>query len=169
MKELERKSLDLLNLVLDQSRRRRREVDEHGGYCRGTTSQLLMGKIELKLRHILDILEVCEVEPRVFFRAVTADFSHPMEALPPLQEQIRAAARSHGLDPETAIAEADRRLGIGPEIPIEDLVAMVSRHVALALEDKRAREPKGRKKPAKPPKKATAKKRAVARKASAKG
>ncbi len=71
-----------------------------------------------------------------------------MEALPPLEDQIRAAARSHGLDPETAIAEADRRLGLGPEIPIEDLVAMVSRHVALALEDKRAREPKPRKKPA---------------------
>lgn len=160
MKELERKSLDLLNLVLEQSRRRRREVDEHGGYCRGTTSQLLMGKIELKLRHILDILEVCEVEPRVFFRAVTADFHHSMEALPPLQEQIRAAARLHGLDPETAIAEADRRLGLGPEIPIEDLVAMVSRHVALALEDKRAREPKTKKKPGKPAKKAAPKMRA---------
>jgi hypothetical protein len=72
----------------------------------------------------------------------------------------KGAHRSHGLDPETAIAEADRRLGIGPEIPIEDLVAMVSRHVALALEDKRAREPKRRKKPSKPAKKAAPKKRA---------
>ncbi len=147
MKDLERRCLDLLNLVLDQSRHRRKEVDDHGGYCRGTTSQILMGKIELKLRHILDILEVCEVEPRVFFRAVTADFDHSVAGLPPLEEQIREAARSYGLDPKTAIAEADRRLGTGTgtEIPIEDLVAMVSRHVALALEDKRVEEEKGRK------------------------
>ncbi len=161
MRDLERRSVDLLNLVLDQSRHKRKEVDEHGDYCRGTTSQILMGKIELKLRHILDILEVCEVEPRVFFRAVTADFNHSLEGLPPLQEQIRAAARTYGLDPETAIVEADRRLGTSPEIPIEDLVAMVSRHVALALEDKRALEVKTQKASARSAKRPAPKKRAA--------
>jgi len=154
MRDLERRMLDLLNLVVTKSRRRRGEVDQHGGYCRGTASQVLMGKIELKVRHVIDILEVCEADPKAFFRAVTADFEAPVD-LPPLQTQIRAAARAHGLDPETAVAEADRRFGSGrDDLPIEDLVTLVRRHVALALEERQAQAPKKRRKPVKPARKA---------------
>ncbi|HEV7669872.1 MAG TPA: hypothetical protein VGS22_15215 [Thermoanaerobaculia bacterium] len=47
-----------------------KDIDTELDWCRGTTSQVLKGRTELKMRHILDILDVCKVPSSMFFLAV---------------------------------------------------------------------------------------------------
>ncbi|HXU45611.1 MAG TPA: hypothetical protein VN783_08800, partial [Thermoanaerobaculia bacterium] len=100
MRDDDRRALELLDLVIRTAGRTRKEVDERARLCRGTTSQLLSGRIQLKYHHILDVLAACETEPRVFFRALHDD----LPAAPPsglsLHEQMIEAARRAGLDPD---------------------------------------------------------------------
>ncbi len=47
-----------------------KDIDIELDWCRGTTSQVLKGRTELKMRHILDILDVCKIPSPVFFLSV---------------------------------------------------------------------------------------------------
>jgi hypothetical protein len=44
-----------------------REIERRLGYAGGTMNRIFGGKIELKVRHILSVLEVLDVEPTAFF------------------------------------------------------------------------------------------------------
>src|SRR5262245_61390156 len=112
MRDEERRILDLLAIALRTSGRTRKEVDERQGWCRGTNSQILHGKIEIKVRHLFDILEASETSPEDFLRALFE--AKRMPDLPPvgLQEMIRAAARRHGIDPQEAVAEMRKAAGL---------------------------------------------------------
>jgi transcriptional regulator with XRE-family HTH domain len=45
-----------------------RELERRLGVSSGTARRLFDGVIELKLRHVLDILEILDIEPALFFR-----------------------------------------------------------------------------------------------------
>jgi len=69
---------------------RRLEVSDNSGYL----SRLFSGARELKLRQILDILDVVGCRPRNFFRAAFAEPDEDPEAL--RLEHILAHAHRHG-------------------------------------------------------------------------
>lgn len=134
MRDEEQRILDLLEVALRTSGKTKKEVDESRGWCRGTTSRLLKGRIDLKVRHLFDLLEVAETSPEDFLRALFERKTTP--DLPPsgLQEMIRAAARRHGLDPATAAADMDRTYGLDqPPPPVDHLVAMVETRLSALL------------------------------------
>ena len=54
-----------------------RQLEEKLGYGAGTVNRLFSGKIELKLRHILLILEVIGIPPSQFFREVFPEDDRP--------------------------------------------------------------------------------------------
>lgn len=134
MRDEEQRILDLLAIALRTSGKTKKEVDEGRGWCRGTTSQLLKGRIDLKVRQLFDILEVAETSPEDFLRALFERKITP--DLPPvgLHEMIRTAARRHGLDPETAAADMDRMYGLDQPPPsVDQLVAMVETRLNALL------------------------------------
>jgi hypothetical protein len=134
MRDEEQRILDLLTIALRTSGKTKKEVDESRGWCRGTTSQLLKGRIDLKVRHLFDILEVAETSPEDFLRALFERKTTP--DLPPmgLHEMIRVAARRHGLDPETAAADMDRMYGLDQPPPsVDQLVSMVETRLNALL------------------------------------
>lgn len=134
MRDEEQRILDLLAIALRTSGKTKKEVDEACGWCRGTTSQLLKGRIDLKVRQLFDILEVAETSPEDFLRALFGRKTTP--ELPPmgLQELIRVAARRHGLDPETAAADMDRMYGLDQPPPsVDQLVSMVETRLSALL------------------------------------
>jgi hypothetical protein len=45
-----------------------REVERRLGYAGGTMNRIFGGKIELKVRHILSVLEILDVAPAAFFQ-----------------------------------------------------------------------------------------------------
>ena len=134
MRDEEQRILDLLAIALRTSGKTKKEVDEQRGWCRGTTSQLLKGRIELKVRHLFEILEVAETSPEDFLRALFERKKTP--DLPPvgLHEMIRTAARRQGLDPETAAADMDRFYGLDQPPPsVDQLVSMVENRLSALL------------------------------------
>jgi transcriptional regulator with XRE-family HTH domain len=54
-----------------------RQLEEKLSYGAGTVNRLFNGKIELKLRHILLILEVIGIPPSQFFREVFPEDDRP--------------------------------------------------------------------------------------------
>ncbi len=64
------RALEYLAMMVRVTGRSLKEIDETLGWCRGTTSQVLKGKIQLKFRHILEILDVCEVPTAMFLENI---------------------------------------------------------------------------------------------------
>ncbi len=54
-----------------------RQLEERLGYGAGTVHRLFNGRIELKLRHVLLILEVVGIPPSQFFREVFPEDERP--------------------------------------------------------------------------------------------
>lgn len=71
-KEIE-KATRLLATMMQLAGLTRQEVDRRLGAGRGFTSQVLTGRVELKLRHVLEILKVLDFAPAVFFRLLFAE------------------------------------------------------------------------------------------------
>ncbi|MEP7013162.1 MAG: hypothetical protein ABJC13_22815 [Acidobacteriota bacterium] len=134
MRDEEQRIIDLLTIALRTSGKTKKEVDEIHGWCRGTTSQLLKGRIELKVRHLFEILEVAETSPEDFLRALFDRKTTPDLPTIGLQEMIRLAARRHGLNPETAAADMDRVHGLDQPPPsVDQLVSMVETRLSALL------------------------------------
>ncbi len=66
----ELRALEYLGMMVRVTGRSHKEIDETLGWCRGTTSQVLKGRIQLKFRHILEILDVCEVPTAMFLENI---------------------------------------------------------------------------------------------------
>ena len=60
----------LLETVMQAAGLTRKELDQKLGAGPGYVSQVLTGRMELKLRHVLAILRALEVEPGVFFQTL---------------------------------------------------------------------------------------------------
>src|SRR5262245_17842546 len=76
-------ALDLLKRVVKSLGPTRQQLERQIGMSSGWASKVLNGEIELRVRHVLTVLEVCGVEPWRFFAA----------AFPPpgLEERTMAA------------------------------------------------------------------------------
>jgi hypothetical protein len=57
----------LLETMMKMAGVNRQELDQRMGAGRGYASQVLSGRMELKYRHILAMLEALEIEPATFF------------------------------------------------------------------------------------------------------
>lgn len=108
-----------------------RQLEEKLSYGAGTVNRLFSGKIELKLRHILLILEVIGIPPSQFFREVFPEDERPRSE-PEMASRLldllerhaprrlpppRPVASASGLsdeDLDRRILEALGRLGITP-------------------------------------------------------
>jgi transcriptional regulator with XRE-family HTH domain len=105
-----------------------RQLEEKLNYGAGTVNRLFSGKIELKLRHILLILEVIGIPPSQFFREVFPEDDRPrsepemasrlldlLERHAPRRPPVRPAATATGLSDaelDRRILEALERLGV---------------------------------------------------------
>jgi transcriptional regulator with XRE-family HTH domain len=106
-----------------------RQLEEKLGYGAGTVNRLFSGKIELKLRHILLILEVIGIPPSQFFREVFPEDERPrsepemasrlldlLERHAPRKPPAQPAAPGvSDADLDRRILEALERLGVAPQ------------------------------------------------------
>ncbi|RMH23482.1 MAG: XRE family transcriptional regulator [Acidobacteria bacterium] len=68
-----RRVLDEIRRLIKRSPFSQRQVEARAGFSRGYLSQLLAENLDLKLVHIIAILEVLEVSPGHFFRTLYPD------------------------------------------------------------------------------------------------
>ena len=104
-----------------------RQLEEKLGYGAGTVNRLFSGKIELKLRHILLILEVIGIPPSQFFREVFPEDERPRSE-PEMASRLLDLLERHAPKPaqpaasgiaddelDRRILEALGRLGVAPQ------------------------------------------------------
>ena len=103
-----------LRRCIAQSDLSQRKIEDHAGFSRGYLSQLLARNLELKLWHVVAILDALEVPPGEFFRRVFP--RSPRHALRGFQSS------SQPLSEET-----------------DDLLARLYGHGVESLEDLRSR------------------------------
>jgi transcriptional regulator with XRE-family HTH domain len=65
-----RRATKLLETVMQAAGLTRKDLDQKLGAGPGYVSQVLTGRMELKLRHIIAILRALEVDPTVFFQTL---------------------------------------------------------------------------------------------------
>ena len=65
-----RRATKLLETVMQAAGLTRKELDQRLGAGPGYVSQVLTGRMELKFRHIVTILQVLDVDPSVFFQTL---------------------------------------------------------------------------------------------------
>lgn len=70
------KITSLLETLIFAKKIRIREVERRLGISNGTLARIFSGKIELKFRHILDLLDILDVQPKTFFK-VAYSLSEP--------------------------------------------------------------------------------------------
>jgi transcriptional regulator with XRE-family HTH domain len=68
-----RRATKLLETVMQAAGLTRKDLDQRLGAGPGYVSQVLTGRMELKLRHILAILRALDVEPTLFFQTLYPD------------------------------------------------------------------------------------------------
>jgi transcriptional regulator with XRE-family HTH domain len=74
-----RRATKLLATLVQIAGLSRQDLDRLLGQGRGYASQVLTGRVELKYRHILAILEVVDVEPGIFFRVLYPEPDEPRQ------------------------------------------------------------------------------------------
>lgn len=65
-----RRATKLLETIMQAAGLTRKDLDQRLGAGPGYMSQVLTGRMELKLRHILAILKALDVEPSLFFQTL---------------------------------------------------------------------------------------------------
>jgi transcriptional regulator with XRE-family HTH domain len=70
MEDEVRRATKLLETVMQATGMTRKDLDQKLGAGPGYVSQVLTGRMELKLRHILAILRALEIEPSLFFQTL---------------------------------------------------------------------------------------------------
>jgi transcriptional regulator with XRE-family HTH domain len=68
-----RRATKLLETVMQAAGLTRKDLDQRLGAGPGYVSQVLTGRMELKLRHILAVLHALDVEPSLFFQTLYPD------------------------------------------------------------------------------------------------
>ncbi len=68
-----RRAARLLETVMQAAGLTRKDLEQRLDAGPGYVSQVLTGRIELKLRHILAVLRALDVEPAIFFQALYPD------------------------------------------------------------------------------------------------
>jgi transcriptional regulator with XRE-family HTH domain len=87
--------LELLEALIVLRKIRLRDLEQNLGMSAGTLRRILNGKIELKFRHITDILEVLDIPTRTFFK-----IAYETDDLAQAQSQLARAHRIAHLEPK---------------------------------------------------------------------
>lgn len=74
-----RRATKLLATLVQIAGLNRQDLDRLLDQGRGYSSQVLTGRVELKYRHVLAILEVVDVEPGIFFRVLYPEPDEPRQ------------------------------------------------------------------------------------------
>lgn len=132
-----RRTAQLLEALIQVTGVSQEEVETRLEASPGYVGRLLGGRVELKLRHILAILRILEIEPSLFF-----------QTLYPEARPAGGVGGTGGVG--TSLDELRQRLDAlglggqpspsGPEIGVEDLEGLVQGAVLAALSRKK---PKG--------------------------
>ncbi|HEX6864802.1 MAG TPA: helix-turn-helix transcriptional regulator, partial [Thermoanaerobaculia bacterium] len=77
-----------------------RKIERHLGMSQGSLSRLLAGGIELKVKHILEIVEILGLPPGQFFRIAYPEEAQPTSALQAFHKAL--SPRTAGKDEEEA-------------------------------------------------------------------
>ncbi len=111
--------LQLLHAIIGMRRLRLRDLGGRVGLSAGTLRRILNGTIELKLRHITDLLTVLEIPTKTFFRiAFESEDSKQAEAL--LAQALQIAQPEpqpvplNSQEIEEVVLATIRRLGFAP-------------------------------------------------------
>jgi transcriptional regulator with XRE-family HTH domain len=114
----------LLELVVRVSRMSTRELERRLEMSTGTLNRIFSGKVELKLRHILDIHEALELPPEEFFRMAYS--KNPETATPhALTQELLAMAHGVGVTEVDGIPTRKSRISLFDLIPEEDFYRAV--------------------------------------------
>jgi transcriptional regulator with XRE-family HTH domain len=127
--------LELLTTLIAMRGLRLRDLETSVGLSAGTLRRVLKGTIELKFRHITDLLAVLDIPTKTFFR-IAFDSEDPAQAQLLLAQTLRIPAepRPVMLDPqqiEAVVVATMQRLGFpSPSVPAT--AAAPSQHPAPA-------------------------------------
>ena len=101
---------------ITQSDLSQRKIEDHAGFSRGYLSQLLARNLDLKLWHVLAILDALEIPPGEFFRRVyprsprhaIGDFQSRSRPLSEETDDLLGRLYGHGVE---SLNELRERLG----------------------------------------------------------
>ncbi|MEO6191600.1 MAG: hypothetical protein ABIS20_01205 [Thermoanaerobaculia bacterium] len=108
MDEEIRRYIDVLQELISRSGTSKREIERSVGWAKSSLTKLLKGQWEIKLRQLLEVLQVLRVEPLVFFRLVYKEI--------PLSDRLmKELSQGHAPDPillppAMSEEELDRRI-----------------------------------------------------------
>lgn len=115
-----RRAAKLLDILIQATGVSQEEIDRRLEATPGYVERLLTGQVELKLRHILAVLRVLEIEPGLFFQTL---FPEPGPAGGAVQlDELRRRVKQLGVGSVPA-----------PNLGIEDLEKLVQGAVRGAL------------------------------------
>jgi len=103
-------SLDLLKRVVKSLGPTRQQLERQIGMSSGWASKVLNGEIELRVRHILTVLEVCGVEPWRFFAAAFPQPGSEERAAAALFQSRLDSRRATSADFASELSQALRRV-----------------------------------------------------------
>lgn len=117
----------LLETVIHASGLTRREMDKRLGAGPGYVSQVLTGRMELKYKHILAILDALEIDAAVFFQTLFPEVE-PVSGQGVVEEFMRRLHKlGFGPRPPTSLPS--------PAVDAQDLERLVENAVRAALTD----------------------------------
>ena len=119
-----RRATKLLETVMQAAGLTRKDLDQRLGAGPGYVSQVLTGRMELKLRHVLSILRALEVEPSVFFQTLYPE-NRPSTDTVVMEEFLRRFQKL-GFGPPSAPPPA-------PALDPHDLERMIQNAVRAAM------------------------------------
>jgi transcriptional regulator with XRE-family HTH domain len=109
----------LLEVLIRIKNRTIRDLERSLGFSAGTLGRILSGKIELKFRLLLDVLELLEVPPKTFFKMAYEIEDPEGEGYQAIISQLRRLKLPEGPTPlysraelETVIVETLAKLGV---------------------------------------------------------
>lgn len=122
-----RRAASLLETLIQVAGMPPEELEKRLEASPGYLGRLLTGKVELKLRHILAILRILEIEPALFFQILYPE-SGPAGGTVQLDE-LRRRLEALGVGREAALPK--------PDVGIEDLERLVQGAVQAALSSRK--------------------------------
>jgi transcriptional regulator with XRE-family HTH domain len=137
-----RRATKLLETVMQAAGLTRKDLDQKLGAGPGYVSQVLTGRMELKLRHVLAILRALEVEPSVFFQTLYPE-NRPSSDTVVMEEFLRRFQKLGFGPPATPPA--------APALDPQDLERMIQNAVRAAMSGASGEEAAAPVEPASPP------------------
>ncbi|HVG09307.1 MAG TPA: hypothetical protein VNM67_16490 [Thermoanaerobaculia bacterium] len=118
-----RRAAKLLEAMIQATGTSSEELEKRLEAAPGYVGRLLSGRVELKLRHILAILRILEIEPVLFFQTLYLDASQAGVTV--RLDELRQRLTALGVGCEPAAPK--------PEVGMDDLERLVQGAVQAAL------------------------------------